>query len=291
MQFVNRTHRLARGLEAYWLSNEGSGDTVQDVSGNGHHGIFFGDAAWTAGDSGSAIYFPGTPYGDADNECINVPASTRFDSGAASGEITVLCSFRPDIADDNPLVAKWEYSTGDWAFIWDGDVGQKSLRLYIGPAFTVVVLDTANNADISLGAWHTAGFTKLGSDYAGYMDGVCVETENNALTWTDDRPLTIGAMYTDGNYAMNGAINWVMIFNRALSAGEMAYLTANPSCMFERPTPELWVGAGGEPPAGNPQFITIIMSRLPAWLAVGMIITVLAVAMGCDVNGVKRKAA
>jgi hypothetical protein len=43
-------------LIAWWSCDEGSGDVVADVSGNGHDGIFVnGDPAWVDGNRGSAI--------------------------------------------------------------------------------------------------------------------------------------------------------------------------------------------------------------------------------------------
>ena len=83
----------------------------------------------------------------------------------------------------------------------------------------------------------------------------------------------------------DGIIDHCVIWDRALSAYEVADLYHRPFAMFERPTPELWVSAGEEPPAGTGYVFTIIMSSLPVWLVVG-----LAIGMGYSVD-VKRKVA
>ena len=42
-----------------WLFDEGNGNTVKDVSGNGHHGEIIGEVAWVDGKFESALEFDG----------------------------------------------------------------------------------------------------------------------------------------------------------------------------------------------------------------------------------------
>jgi hypothetical protein len=46
-------------IVAVWLADEGSGDTLADISGNGHDGKFVGDVQWTDGKFEKALEFPG----------------------------------------------------------------------------------------------------------------------------------------------------------------------------------------------------------------------------------------
>ena len=48
---INWGDPLARGLVGYWLMNEGVGNKVYDLSGNGRTGTISG-ALWTAGKFG-----------------------------------------------------------------------------------------------------------------------------------------------------------------------------------------------------------------------------------------------
>jgi len=49
-----------------------------------------------------------------------------------------------------------------------------------------------------------------------------------------------------------------LIYNRILSASEIAQLYREPFCMFDRDPIELWTGAmgGGVPPVGNAGIMT-----------------------------------
>jgi len=70
---LNKSHPLVRGLVGCWLFNEGSGNIVQDSSGNGNTGSLIADTHWVPGKSGPALDFDGT--GDnveiAHNDILN----------------------------------------------------------------------------------------------------------------------------------------------------------------------------------------------------------------------------
>jgi len=61
---LNKSHPLARGLVGYWLLNEGSGNKVFDLSGNGKTGTINGTITWVAdylncpGSTGNNISIP-----------------------------------------------------------------------------------------------------------------------------------------------------------------------------------------------------------------------------------------
>ena len=54
-----------------WLLNEGNGNTVEDLSGNGNDGTIVG-AKWTDGQSGKALEFDGQSH-------VEIPASATTD--------------------------------------------------------------------------------------------------------------------------------------------------------------------------------------------------------------------
>ena len=72
---LNRSHPLSRGLVGLWLFNEGSGNKVFDLSGNGNTGTLQGTTpSWTSGKYGSAVLLPGT------DEYINCGSKAIFDN-------------------------------------------------------------------------------------------------------------------------------------------------------------------------------------------------------------------
>ncbi len=48
-------------LVGHWRFDEGTGDTVNDSSGNGNHGTLIDSVEWTTGQIGGALKFDGTP--------------------------------------------------------------------------------------------------------------------------------------------------------------------------------------------------------------------------------------
>ena len=268
MPFVNRTHPHARGLVGYWLMNEGTGNKVADLSGNGVTGVFYGHTQF-----GPAKYGPGLVFdGTGDFVKAALPAARL---GGANPTITVVAWIYPTNVTAEKHVAAQKSSQ---CFLMDG-------KLYL---YGVNTERCTSTTTFVTNRWYQIAYTiSNGATCALYVNGIKEDTGTWVDEFTDD--FYIGAWWQNEGENFAGTMDHVLVFNRSFSDSNIADLYTNPFQMFERPTPELWVEAGGEPPAGNPQFITIIMSRLPAWLAVGMIITVLAVAMGCDVN--KGKAA
>ena len=43
---IDRSHPLVRGLLGYWAMNEKSGRRLNDLSGNGYHGVRTGATGW-----------------------------------------------------------------------------------------------------------------------------------------------------------------------------------------------------------------------------------------------------
>lgn len=56
-------------MVVHYAFNENSGSTASDSSGNSLSGTVYGDATWTTGKSGNALYFDGT------NDYVRIPSS------------------------------------------------------------------------------------------------------------------------------------------------------------------------------------------------------------------------
>jgi len=65
----NLGHPLARGLVGYWLMNEGSGNKVFDLSGNGNTGTFTNSVDLQPGESGPVLHANGV------DELVSIPDS------------------------------------------------------------------------------------------------------------------------------------------------------------------------------------------------------------------------
>jgi len=244
MPFVNRTHPLARGLVGLWLFNEGSGNKVFDLSGNGNHlTTFVGSVGWAAGKYGPALNFPGV---------MNYVANSSA-TPAITTDVTIVCSVVSDIGNnlDQGLVRVYD------TFLKIGNY--PSLRWYPD-------VDGGSPSDVPVVV--TAGVTyQIAVTHSGivsnlYKDGTLIDTSSSvALDVTSDVGILIGAYNDIGIWDLDGRINYVYIYNRALSASEIALLKREPFCFMQgAPVP---MYAEEAPPAGGGQVIMIQMTAIP----------------------------
>ena len=230
---INWGNPLAKGLVAYWLMNEGTGNTVQDLSGNGNIGTCGAAVTWAAGISGPSLYFPSQVN-------VTLPATiTTAKTIIARVKVT---------ADDNCAVCGVE----DQAYYTPIILYDSLSRFYIG-----------NGSGGSQQYWvYTAGSVEKWCTVAAVCDGT------NAYAYIDGQSLGAGKVLTRlaefnvlGNghtYDFNGTIDYILAYDRALSASEIAKLYNNPFGIIQ-PTFSVWwySGIGGEPPATAGQVIMI----------------------------------
>ena len=223
------------GLVAWWVMNEGTGATVQDLSGNGNDGNLVADTHWVGGKFGPCLSFDGS------GDYVDLGEGEGITEGQPQITVSVWVK-------SNQNEAK---ATRDHIVIQDGVV---ILRWHTTEAFQWIVyndstygLVTSNvHADTN---WHhvvgvyNGTYVKLYID--GSEEGTPDDLSGNMKSGTAKKlDISWGTVYS-----WDGSIDDVMIYNRALSASEVAELYRNPFGMF-RPTFSVWwySGIGGEPP-------------------------------------------
>lgn len=225
---INPAHPLSVGMAGCWVFNEGSGSTANDSSGNGNHGSIVGGPVWT--DNGLTL--------DGSNdriECTN-PFLPRF-SNALSSTVAFRCKVLSAPAARGMLYC------GASGF---NSLG-KGLSVRIQSAstarFAYTIADgvgTGNRTNEAVGpainSWVSHVFSYSAVDFLGtcYVDGAFSGQGNYAgeVDVTNTYQLFIG--YNENGY-INADLSDVMIWNRALSAAEIASLYADPYQMFRRP--------------------------------------------------------
>ena len=273
---LDRANSRARGLVGYWLMNEGGGNTVYDISGNGNHGTLNGDTSWTAGKYGSCLSFDGT------GDYVNL-GDIGVDEGVLGLSVSTWVKVNA-VTPTSPEFIASRYGTGP--DIW-------YLQHETDDDVSFVVYNNSSNMGIGRKAnglgdtnWHHVVGIYNGSNVLLYVDGVLGTKTQGALSGPTKTgattPLTIGSDLGLA-YEVNGSIDNVMIYNRALSAREIQSLYADPFQLLGQPK-ELYVSAGEAPPAGNGQVIPIMITSASWWLAAIILMTM----AGCYL---KRKAA
>jgi len=208
---------------AHWKFNEGSGTAVADSTGNGHNGTTQSGASFTNLAAPTAFSNPFAGSFDGVDDRVNAPD-------------TLL-----ELGNNNFTVATWVKTTsGDRAVLGHFDnpgSGYRGWGLYLYGSNRVNFFgygtaganDTSHAATVLNGAWHhLAGvYSRSGSSLTirTYVDGVLVGTNTaNVGNIAVDTPMRLGDYTFQPNFS--GSLDDVLVYNRALSAGEVSGLAA-----------------------------------------------------------------
>ena len=199
------------GLAGYWKFDEGSGTSTADSSGLGNNGSFNGGVGWTSGQFGAAAHFDGTGYiaaGVNGLPAANAPQTISWwltVPSIPSGVANVL-SLSNDAAQSAVQPGFRNGTFGVWSY---------------GGSFLV------STTPASTGAWHHYAYTFDGTTHSLYVDGVLKNSSTHAAQTAAPTKLEFGR-WTGGSEYLNGSVDDVRIYTRALSAAEVATLATQP---------------------------------------------------------------
>ena len=224
---INWGNPLAKGLVGYWPMLEGAGNTISDLSGNGNDGNLVADTHWVGGKFGPCLSFDGSGDG------INCGSPHNFNG---SVPFSAIAWIKTSLNQDRSIFGT-NHDTG-WY-----------LRIEAGTGLRAKIDDGANDAHEQVacsaydGNWHQVGIVLTDSKLWTIFDGKIIKDIDNGAVNDLADTFNIGAIV--GADPFNGSIDDVMIYNRALSASEVAELYRNPFGMFERDEIALWQSVGG----------------------------------------------
>ncbi len=214
---VSATALDLTGLELYLPFDENSGNTAEDMSGNGNDGSLEGDVAWIPGVNGSAVE---VSDGAPDN-FVSVPnAASLNPTDEISLVAWALVTSMPDA--HNSIITKadtWMIHTSNWR--GGGDPIEWEPLIW-SPGF--VAWQTTASASVPLGEWHHFAGTYDGSITRTYIDGEEMGTFDQAGgIATSDVDVIIGRDSRGCCAARKSmqAIDDAMIWSRALSAKDV----------------------------------------------------------------------
>jgi Concanavalin A-like lectin/glucanases superfamily len=207
-----------QGPIAAWSFEEGEGTTTEDVTGDEHEGTIEG-AKWARGKYGEALKF------DGEGDVVKVPDSLEFD---LTEGFTLESWVRPESTSNEwaPILAKemgGGKATEELAW-WLYEGGEKSSVPFGGNGPTAGKEEEAIAEDpLPVNVWSHLALTYDGFQVRLYVDGElvdCSDVPAGAPPVTEGE-LQIGAATDRGDHFV-GRIDEVRIYNRALSAGEVA---------------------------------------------------------------------
>ena len=257
---IDPSNPLAKGLVGYWPMNEGTGNIVQDLSGNGNDGDIGINLAWGYGKFGSDIDFAGTDNDDDSDNVIDFPGITVI-----PGDFTL---------------AHWQMvpPTAWMGFCTFGFAEEAGLQTYIEKYYTQTAAgptthkwEVRNNwgAGITLtsdrncqrNVWEFTALTRRGNTVRHYVNGV-EQSTTGALVGSIDvshlHQIGWAQNHKGVSYIYRGKLGPVYYYGRALTASEIQKLNYDPFGIIQ-PTFSVWwySGIGGEAPAAYGQVIMI----------------------------------
>jgi hypothetical protein len=232
---LNRSHPFSRGLVGFWLMNEGSGNKVFDLSGNGNAGTFQGTApSWSSGKFGPAVSLPGT------DEYIEIPDADVFTPALTPFSVSALVNMRD--ATNFRIAGKGIiFTNGEWAF---GTTSADRLQFMVHDESVIngyrsrehdTPLTNYENQWIHLFATYDGGTSSDGIKM--YLNGVRIDDTDNTGVGTFISVENLGGPVYIGCHSTlyaNGLFDNVMIWRKEVSASEVALLHREPFCMFGR---------------------------------------------------------
>ena len=234
---VGTPFTFSNSLSASWPVSEGSGTTVNDVSGNGNTGTLINSPLWVAGlNGGKALEFSGSYWTGA--AYVSVPGSTTLADQGIGSNITICAwvkrspesvgNYCSVVAKDIPFDVPPYHRNYELIF----DTGSHILFVYRNSAGTSWEMYASSTVHTDTSGWHFYCVTYTygcASSCTLYVDGVpvagswIVGNGSDAPASTSGGPVLLG---TDGTgTAANGSIyDQIGIYNTTLPASQVTAL-------------------------------------------------------------------
>ena len=212
---------------AIWFFDEGTGDIVEDASGNGHDGNFIGEPEWIDGKNGKGLSFNG-------NSASYVEVPHADDLNLAEWTIEGWFLTRSLVGKSSP--AGWDCpfsketanpSNRNYAFHIQGSGNQGMLQgsVTIANSFGFATFGATSVVDSK---WHYLAATYDGNNCLLYFDGETdfessIPTDNGKIGGPADfneGPVTIGAKPAQ-NYTYDGIMDEIRLSSIARTQEEI----------------------------------------------------------------------
>jgi hypothetical protein len=238
---------LTTGFVGYWPFDDASGTTAKDASGNGNNGTLVGDATWGIGylfgclslDGQSGyVRVPSAPNLEQVTNAVTICAWVKLGTNIVYAAGTMQDVARKVISETaNPA----PYSAYDLV-VQDFGSGNFCARMGVTCATNLTRGVSGWGLEHPYGPWYHLAGVYNGSTVQLYVNGVLESSAafSGPILQTS-QPLCIGRYGTVGE-ALNGLIDDLRLYNRALSATEIQMLfnatpPAAPSGLMVTPTP------------------------------------------------------
>jgi hypothetical protein len=252
---INWSHPLSDGLVGCWLMNEGGGMAIYDSTKNGYDGAAVGatgEISWAGGKHGQAIDFVG------DTKAAFQFTEIQF---SATDAWTILWGCKTDDEDQEGVLLGQYDTVNNYIYMRGNASHYIRVNTHTGGSKDFTGVGSQTGGTFVVCAVTADG----GGNLSLYLNGTHFETKTGETT--SFRLDSIGNGYNSDTFTYDGRMDYVYVYNRDLTAGEIAHLYREPFCFMKRARPELYVTAAA--PTGAPQVI-MIMSAIPLFVIFGL---------------------
>ncbi len=210
--------QLENGLVAHWKLDEGRGDAASDATERRHDGRLIDGPAWATGKIGGALRFDGAD----DRVDMGDPVRLRI-----VGAITMAAWVCAEAMDGYRNILAKGYAPGATGEVFLRiNNGQYEGGSWDGKAHAVSVAMPAGD----VGHWVHLTATYDGKAWSLYRNGALAGSMTDAAGAVRvDAGWALGSRGGTGERYFQGSLDDVRIYNRALSAGEVAKLVGGGS--------------------------------------------------------------
>lgn len=238
---LNQGHSLSQILAAYWLMNEGGGDTIFDLSGKNLDMTLINEASFVACKFGTGLAFDGT------NDYA-FKAVTSFSYAGVS--IACWAYINTSSSGEDCMIHLGRSGSFEWFELESNDgriqIGIDDNGNRGGRGKTTYITDVA---DTYKSGWHYFVATvepgvrlRLYIDGIEYGSGVSLSGGVSEYQFTVGYYLAFVGIGGGGNF-FDGLIDHAVVFSTTLTASQVAYLYREPFAMFQPQPIDLWVAA------------------------------------------------
>jgi hypothetical protein len=207
------TPPIDQGMVGYWKFDEGSGQAASDISGNSNNATLVNSPVWAAGKSGTGLQFSGNNY-------ISIPSSPVLSGGSG---LTVSMWVNTSAIGSKNILSKRHGTTpySSYNMTVDTQTNNRASCSVTNNSGASASAGAAANT-FTRGVWQHIVCVYNGSNVRMYTNGVHNGFTNNltGTVYSSNNLLYIPM----SNSAFSGSLDEVRIYNRALSAEEVAQL-------------------------------------------------------------------
>ncbi len=200
-------------LQAWWPADR----AVSDVAG-GNNGALAGGATNGPGLINQAFALNGS------GAYVNIPDAPALNVGTNAFTVALWVNFN-SLSGQQVLIEKWQQAgLAGWSLL---KLADNRLRLALGAGASEVHIDSGVLA-LPVSAWVQYAVRRDGNQFAIFTNGVIVAQGTSALGLDSAATLKFGSREGTGSY-LNGSIDEVTLFGRALQAGELTAIAGGVS--------------------------------------------------------------